>query len=136
MNLSFFVFINSSSCYIVTSVSTSLVPPSIIMICWRVWSFLFCGEPVGFKLNHYLDVDNLVRIFTWCDYWIGRGDIVAECTNQCSLMNCYLATTSWKGFLYCYTTTFLFFPWTGYGFGKPISVSLLIIEISVISKLL
>jgi hypothetical protein len=57
-------------------------------------STLLCGELVGFKLNHSLGVESLIYSFTSCDYQIGHGDILVERTDQSSLMNCSLVTTS------------------------------------------
>ncbi len=73
--------------------------------------FFFGGELVGSGFNQSLGVDDSVCIFTFCDYRIGHGDMLVECTDCCSLMNYSLVTTSKEGSLnHSITILFLISP--------------------------
>ncbi len=109
MKWSFFILINSLFCYVVTSISMSSSPPSIIMIHWQMKGFFFDNELVGSRLNWSLGVNGSIYIFTQCDYQTSHGNMLTECIDQHSLMNWSLVTNSRKGSLNCSTTTFFFF---------------------------
>jgi hypothetical protein len=124
MNWSLFILVNSSPCCVVTLVSMSSSPPSIITIRWQVHGFFFCGELGRYGLNQSMGVDGLVHIFTHCDYQISHGDMSTERTDCRSLMSCSMVTTLGKGSLYCCVVIFFSsFPWIGCGFGESTSVS-------------
>jgi len=111
MGWSLSIHMDSSSCYVVTLASISSFPPSIIKTCWWMHTFFFGGKLVGYGFNQFWNVDGSIHTFNRCDWQTSCGEMLVECIDSPSLINCSLVMTSKKGSLNCFQqSSFCFYP--------------------------